>query len=430
MSLKRSILPLLAIVIGLLLTPSHGLTGPPYMQHVRESAPHTAEDEALYQQRFQALISSFKTGVGLDSYDRLVAVPGANAPPLPLAQLAQRSVSAAAMTAAKDFAEQNHSTALLIYRRGILEQETYFGTTTRETLLNAKSFAKPLTAIAIGRAIALGYITSLDAPVSDYIPQWRNDPVKSKILIRHLLDMRTGFLPQAAAMDPANILNRAYLHPRHDEIIINEYPMTSTPGERYDYSNATSEMVGPVIERATGMSYQDFLSRDVLKPIGADGGLIWMNRDHGVAHSGCCILLPAQSWMRLSILLLNNGQWDGHALLPANFVKAMRTGTAQNPHYGLGVWLAGPYLRERGIANHDRGEYTTLHSEPYAADDLFLFDGNANQVSFLVPSEDLIVMRMGAAPLKEPRWDNAYLPNLVLRGIEKHRGTSRPQSLQ
>lgn len=430
MSLKPSGLSLFAIVSGLLLTPSQGLAEPTSMTNIREPAPYSAEDEALYQQRFQALISSFKTGVGLDSYDRLVAVPGANAPPLPVAEPGQHSVSQAAMIAAKDFAERNHSTALLIYRRGVLEQETYFGTTTRETLLNAKSFAKPLTAIAIGRAIELGLIKSLDTPVADYVPQWRTDPVKSKILIRHLLDMRTGFLPQAAAMDPANILNRAYLHPRHDEIIINEYPLTSTPGERYDYSNATSEMVGPVIERATGMSYQDFLSREVLKPIGADGGLIWMNRDHGVAHSGCCILLPAQSWMRLSILLLNNGRWDGHALLPRNFVKAMRTGTAQNPHYGLGVWLAGRYLRERGIANPDRGEYTTLHSEPYAADDLFLFDGNANQVSFLVPSEDLIVMRMGAAPLKEPRWDNAYLPNLVLRGIEKHRGTSRPQPLQ
>jgi hypothetical protein len=58
-----------------------------------------------------------------------------------------------------------------------------------------------------------------------------------------------------------------------------------------------------------------------------------------------------------------------------------------------------------------------LHSEPYLAKDLFLFDGNTNQVLYMIPSQNLAILRMGDAPPKSPEWDNSFLPNLILRAI-------------
>jgi hypothetical protein len=60
-----------------------------------------------------------------------------------------------------------------------------------------------------------------------------------------------------------------------------------------------------------------------------------------------------------------------------------------------------------------------LHSEPYLADDLFLFDGNSNQVVFIVPSRRLVILRVGDNPprVAGTEWDNSALPNLVLRGL-------------
>ena len=384
-------------------------------------------DEQLYLQRFAELVKSFQTGVGLDHYDLLVPVAGKPDHGLPVAAEAARTIAPAALEKARDYAANNNSSTVIVWRNGAIELEHYFGATRPDTLLNAKSFAKPLTAIAIGRALELGAIKSLDQPVADFIPQWRSDPRKAKILVRHLLDMRSGFLPQAAATQATDILNRAYLHPRHDEVIINDYPLVAEPGSRYDYANATSEMVAPVIRAATGEPYEEFVAREVLQRIGASGGRIWMNRSGGTAHSGCCILLPARDWLRLSILLLDDGKWHGHRLLPKGYVAQMRTGTPQNRYFGLGIWLAGDYMAERGFANPDRKEYTTLHGEPYQAGDLFLFDGNANQVSYVVPSEGLIVLRMGGSPPRGSRWDNSILPNTILRGIVKDRGSSVAQ---
>jgi CubicO group peptidase (beta-lactamase class C family) len=291
-----------------------------------------------------------------------------------------------------------------------------------------------MTAVAVGRALSLGKIRSLDQPVADFITEWRGDPRRSKILVRHLLDMRSGFLPQAPATTAEDILNRAYLHPRHDEIIIHDYPVVDEPGTRYEYNNATSELIAVLIERATGVRYGQFLSREVLQRIGSPGGEIWINREGGVAHAGCCLMLSPEAWVRLGVLLMQDGVWEGRRLLPEGYVAAMRTGTAENPYYGLGVYVAGRYIARRGFANPARepAGRRVLHSEPYLADDLFMFDGNANQVVYVIPSEKLVILRVGDNPPRSAgqEWDNSMLPNTVMRGIRRAKGETAPSPQQ
>lgn len=388
-----------------------------------------ADDEAVYQARFAQLFASFRAGLGLESYEPLESVPGArDYRPLPLARKA--SIDTTALQQARDYAAANRSAALLIWRDGVIEEASYFGAANAQSLLTSRSLAKPMTAIAVGRAIALGHIRSLDQPVADFVPEWRDDERRRLILVRHLLDMRSGFLPQSMSPDPAHILNRAYLHPRHDEIIIREYPVVDLPGSRYEYNNASSEMVAVLIERATGRRYAEFISSEILQRIGAPGGNVWVNRPGGVAHSGCCLMLPAEAWLRLGILLAGDGLWQGARLLPEGYVTEMRRATAENPYYGLGVYVAGEYTPRRGFAHPEReaDARKVLHSEPYLAADLFLFDGNANQVVYIIPSERLVILRMGDNPPRgEGReWDNTVLPNTVLRGILRARAGPAP----
>jgi CubicO group peptidase (beta-lactamase class C family) len=383
-----------------------------------------ADDEAVYQARFAQLFASFRAGLGLETYEPLEAVPGArDHQPLRAASVA--SIDPSALQRARDYAAANRSSAFLVWRDGVLEESSYFGETLATSTLTSRSLAKPMTAIAVGRAIALGRIRSLDQPVADFVPEWRDDERRRLILVRHLLDMRSGFLPQSMSPDPAHILNRAYLHPRHDEIIIREYPVVDAPGSRYEYNNASSEMVAVLIERATGRRYAEFISSEILQPIGAPGGQVWVNRPGGVAHSGCCLMLPAEAWLRLGILLSTDGVWQGKRLLPVGYVNEMRRPTRENPYYGLGVYVAGDYTPRRGFAHPEReaDSRKVLHSEPYLAPDLFLFDGNANQVVYIIPSERLVILRMGDNPPRGEgqEWDNTVLPNTVLRGILRAR---------
>ena len=93
-----------------------------------------------------------------------------------------------------------------------------------------------------------------------------------------------------------------------------------------------------------------------------------------------------------------------------------------------GGWSIGRerWVAQRGAGNPSRSNMpTTYHSEPYASPDLFLFDGNANQVIYFIPSEDLIIIRLGDAPPEDASWDNAYLPNLILRDLKNNAGRER-----
>ena len=388
-------------------------------------ANFSPEDEALFLKRY-AEISNI-AGRGLEAYDPLEPVAGAPFVSLPKAR--RLTIAPEALQTAQTYAAERKSSALIVWRGGKIEAEHYFGGYAATRPIVSKSLAKPVTALLIGRAIKLGHIKSLDQPVADFITEWKGDASRERIKIRHLLDMRTGLLMQGQPTEAQDILNRAYLHPRHDEIIIREYPLINEPGTRYDYSNATSELIAPVIERATGMRYSAFLSEALLKPIGAAGGSIWVNRPGGMAHSGCCLMLPPQSWLRMAVLVMQDGKWQGRKLLPDGYVTAMRTPTAQNPHYGLGLWLAGRYVERRGFAHPSIPFGKVRHSEPYAARDLILFDGNSNQVVYIVPSRGLIVLRTGETPARTLEWDNAFLPNLLIRGAMRRSG-DRPMEPQ
>jgi CubicO group peptidase (beta-lactamase class C family) len=383
---------------------------------VETSWTPSPEDEAFYAERYNTFVEAFRSGAATTSYDTLGPVRGAPAgqTAIPAAEAGLDPVVAKTIT---DYAAANNSQALIVYQAGEILHEAYFQDRDADSLIVGKSLAKPLGVVAIGRAIQEGKIGGLDQPVSDFITEWQGTD-KESILIRHLLDMRSGLLPQGPAPDAENVLNRAYLHPRHIEVIIHEYPLTHEPGARYEYSNANAEMVAPIIERATGVEYEDWIADQVLMRIDAAGGEVWMNRPGGTAHAGCCMLLPARSWLNLARLVMQDGVWDGERLLPEGYTAQMTTPTPQNTHSGMGVYIGQPYIEYRGFMNPEMPFGKSFHSEPYVDDDLVLFDGNSNQVVYIIPSKELIVLRVGETPPKEPVWDNAFLPNTVSRALD------------
>lgn len=379
----------------------------------------SAEEEKVYEERFEEMVKAFAAGQFTTNYDTEVLF-GQNLEETPLPRGEAKTLSSEVIETLIEYASNQNSDSFMIVENGRVISENYFGSVTRDSLINAKSLAKPLGVIAVGRAIKLGFIDSLDQPASDFIVEWKGTD-RETIKIRHLLDMRSGLLPQGFAPGSDNVLNRAYLHPRHEEVIIHEYPLVNEPGVRYDYSNANSELVAVIIKRATKKSYPDWIVDEVLSPLGAPGGKIWMNRQGGTAHSGCCVGLTSETYLKLGVLILQKGVWEQEEMLTPEFVDEMLTTTPQNIYAGMGVYLGKHYLKERGASNPDgkSGFAGTLHSEPYIDKDIALFDGNGNQVIYMMPSRNIVIMRLGARPRNEEPWDNAFIPNSVSRFLNK-----------
>ena len=376
----------------------------------------SAEAETAYLARHFASVEAFKTGKDTADYDTEIDF-GSDLKASPIAR-GSSTLPAEALAKLVDYAEENNSASFILYENGKITSEHYFGDNQASTLLNSKSLAKPLGVIAIGRAIKAGHIKGLDQSASDFIVEWKGKPQEA-IKINHLLSMTSGFLAQGYPKGPEDVLSRAYLHPHHDEVIIHEYPLVNEPGTRYEYANANSEIVATIIARATGMSYQDWLVKEVLAPLGASGGKIWINREGGTAHAGCCAKLNSETYLRLAIMVLNKGQWDGEVFLPESFVTEMTMANPHNKFAGMGIYNGKHYKEFRGAINPDQPQdYTAAkHSEPYVDKDILMFDGNANQFIFILPSRNAVIARLGPRPRGEEKWDNTILPNRYVRAL-------------
>lgn len=329
---------------------------------------------------------------------------------------ASAPLSANALASARDYAIRSNATAYLVWHDGDVVSQYYGEAIDDATPLVSKSLSKPLSAIVVGRAIELGYIDSLDQKIGTIIPELAGTP-KGEILVRHLLDMRSGLLDQNFDLDPDSHWNQAYLSLDHGQYILDHYPLIDEPGTRYAYSNATGDFVAMVVEAATGRRWSEFLGSEVLAPVGAVGGEIWVNRPGGLAHSGCCMTMPAESYLRLGVLLARDGVWDGSRLLPEGFVAQMAAGTEQNPNYGLGLWLGEPYREYRGFGAPGAPGPQIYQSAPFLDPGMVMFDGNGSQTVHISRDRQLVVLRMGPNPPAELGWDNAYLPNALIEGM-------------
>lgn len=355
-------------------------------------------------------------------YDPVDKVPATEAAPLPVASEAERTIDDAALKEARDYAALKDSYGFLVWQGGKLQEASYFQGFNRERLIASKSMAKMIVGLVIGRAIEQGYIKSVDQPVSDFITEWKGTP-KERSTIRDFLQNSSGISRFDYSNNwPWSQTSREYLGERHEDLLIRETEYQYKPGTEYDYSMITSDMLAIVVERATKQRYADYVGKQLLQPIGAQGGTVYINRPGGLAHSGCCMMLPAESFIRMGMLMAQDGMWDGKRILAEGWVSETLKPSPANPRWGLHMWLGKPYQQRVRFFPERSQPIGVLHSEPYAADDLFLWDGSGNQAMWIVPSKQLVVLRFGNTPKPKygqpGEWDNSLIPNTVIRGLK------------
>src|SRR5438094_828437 len=130
-----------------------------------------------------------------------------------------------------------------------------------------------LLAIAVGE----GKISSIDEPASKWIPAWRDD-ARRRITLRHLLQMHAGLKPMGEYEEPYS--DASYLALGTDSrYVVDNVPAVEVPGRRYDYNNVNFQVLGVVLEAATGRRYAEYLSEKLWKPIGAADASVWLDRE-------------------------------------------------------------------------------------------------------------------------------------------------------
>jgi CubicO group peptidase (beta-lactamase class C family) len=331
---------------------------------------------------------------------------------LPTATPAAAGLAPAGLERVAAWAEANNSAALIVARDGAIVFERYWNGLTPEQLFSGRSMTKSLNGLIYGIAIHEGYM-ALEDPIGRYLPEWAGD-ARGRITVRQVLENATGLETPAFDFSPFNKLTQLSWGAHIDRAAL-AFERESPPGTAFAISNANSQLLGLMLERATGQAYHDYFAEKIWRPIGAEHGSFYLDRPGGLAHTDCCFRARPRDWLRLGELVRTDGLVGETRVLPEGWVRVMTAASALNPNHGLTWWRGSPYVEQRSYnpARPSGGE-TLYQSEPYLADDVVFMEGGGNRMVWVIPSKGLTIVRLGTA---SQTWDSAAIPNAVMRAL-------------
>ncbi len=353
------------------------------------------------------------SGGGTGPEEIVAGNPAAGLPPSPAAG---RSISPAALDAAVAYGAATKSHALIVYHDGAIQLEHYYPGFDASTRTSTQSMHKSVLALVVGIAIRDGYISSVDDPAARYLPEWANDD-RARITIRDMLHQASGIDFPTMGWNPTGGFFALLLGGDIGTLTLRQKAI-EPPGTRFDYNGINPEALGMIVQRATGRHYASYLSETLWKRIGASAATVVLDSNEtAIPRFFCCLNATARSWLQVGLLHIHGGQWNGEQVVPAEWIRDIQTPSPANPDYGYLTWLGTKYEEQRHY-NH-KISTSVFQSEPFAAPDMVFFDGFGGQRVYAVPSLGLVIVRTGAITTD---WDEAKLPNLIIRGIARPAG--------
>ncbi|MGR9247124.1 serine hydrolase domain-containing protein [Rhizobium leguminosarum] len=285
--------------------------------------------------------------------------------------------------------------AIVVVRNGRIVTEAYGPGFSAKTPLIGWSMTKTVNATILGRLMLGGKISFDD---DNLLAQWKND-ARAKIKVSDLLGMESGLAFNENYGDVADVTRMLYLDPDMVSLPANA-PVDAAPGQRFRYSSGTAMLLSRIWMDRVGNPQAAFsYPHDALfAPLGMTSAVFELDA-RGTFAGSSYLYATAHDWARFGQFLLQDGVWNGQRLLPEGFVGAMRTPTAaSNGRYSQGqAWLAPGRGSNAGAG---------------LPEDTFWLTGHDGQSVAIVPSANLVVVRLGLTP----SWLD-YQPQTLLKAI-------------
>ena len=273
--------------------------------------------------------------------------------------------------------------AVLVLSEGELVAEKYAADVQQSTRLPGYSMAKSMTATMIGLLVMH---KQLDV---NWVVEDAGELTQAGVTYDQLLRMTSGVgvVEDGSGRDGNSIM----LTQTHDaaRYAINQ-DLMSVPGTTYAYSGANSVVLANRFVDIAGNGDPSkayaFLAANLLTPMGLNS-VVLETDGVGTFLGSSFMLATALDWAKLGQLYLQDGIWQGRRLLPPGWRKYVSTKTPQSAgkDYGAGFWVAVQGGRD--------AQHAHLPKPPV---DAFFMHGMMNQAVYILPSPNLVVVRLGA----------------------------------
>ncbi len=260
----------------------------------------------------------------------------ANTSALPRSTPESQGVSSSAIRAFVEAADEKidsmHSFMLL--RHGQVIAEGWWAPESAEKPHILWSLSKSFTSTAVGLAVAEGKL-SIDDKVLSFFPE--DAPAKPSenlqaMRVRDLLTMSTGH--DAEPWWTGNeVWTKRFLR----------QPVPHKPGSHFMYNTPATYMQSAIVQKATGQTVRDYLIPRLFKPLGIETPT-WDQSPQGISIGGYGLYLRTEDIAKFGQLYLQQGQWNGKQLIPAEWITQATSKQVENdkaPHARNPDWRQG-----------------------------------------------------------------------------------------
>lgn len=241
-----------------------------------------------------------------------------------------------------DYMENQRIAGLVILQDGKIRMEEYRRDFAAGERWTSFSVAKSLVSTLVGAAIKDGHIKSIDDPLTDYIPELEGSGYDG-VTVLQLLTMTSGVKWNEDYADPKSDVAQFNLTEPVDGVDpIIVYMKTlkneAEPGTRWQYNTGETNLIGVLVQKATGQTLAEYLSAKVWKPYGMSHDAEWLLNEGGKEIGGCCISATIRDYALFGQFAMNDGKIGETSVVPDGWFEKASTKQADigTPGFGYG----------------------------------------------------------------------------------------------
>jgi CubicO group peptidase (beta-lactamase class C family) len=260
-----------------------------------------------------------------------------------------------------EFMKALNVVGLIAVKDGTIVLERYRDGHAGDTKWTAFSVVKSLTSLLFGVAIKNGHLTTLDEPVTKYLPELARTAYDG-VSLRQLLQMSSGVTWNSNLADKSSDTYQLVGIDKSGGLeallkFMGGKARAAAPGTKFTYNTADADLAGAVLRRATKRSLADYLTENVWQPFGmeADGYWVKMRGGSGLEHGDCCLSATLRDYARIGMFALNDGVTaKGVRQLPEGWMRESTSSSKPFPGYGYFWWLrkGGGYFASGSFGQH------------------------------------------------------------------------------
>ena len=293
------------------------------------------------------------------------------------------------------YLEASDTQAFIVVQDGAVVYERYFNDAERDTPVTSFSVAKSFVSALVGIAIDQGYLDDVDDPITQYLPELaERDPRFADISIRHLLLMASGL--EYEEMRPFLFNGDDPLttyYPDQRQLALENTNIIDPPGRYFQYNKYHPQLLGMIIERATGESITEYMQRTLWEPLGMEYEGGWsLDSEGGFEKMEAGLNGRAVDFAKFGQLMLDGGAWNGVQMISPEWISES---TQFDPVLQNDAYYANEF--GEAIYNGGQGYYKYMWYGFLREDggyDLAAL-GDRGQLIYLSPLKNLVIVRHG-----------------------------------